>query len=95
MLGESLRGVVAQQLMRKSDGHGRVAALEIMVGTPAIGNLIREAKTRGAQVITGIDMFIRQAGLQFKLFTGLEPPIDEMSAVLRRELSPVRIHDGD
>ncbi len=45
MLGESLRGVVAQQLMRKADGNGRVAALEIMVGTPAIGNLIREAKT--------------------------------------------------
>jgi twitching motility protein PilT len=45
MLGESLRGVVAQQLMKRADGQGRVAALEIMVGTPAIGNLIREAKT--------------------------------------------------
>jgi len=45
MLGESLRGVVAQQLLRKADGTGRVAALEIMVGTPAIGNMIREAKT--------------------------------------------------
>jgi twitching motility protein PilT len=45
MLGESLRGVVAQQLLRKTDGSGRVAALEVMVGTPAIGNMIREAKT--------------------------------------------------
>ena len=45
MLGESLRGVVAQQLLRKADGSGRVAALEVMVGTPAIGNMIREAKT--------------------------------------------------
>ena len=44
MLSESLRGVVAQQLLRKKGG-GRVAAYEIMVGTPAIGNLIREAKT--------------------------------------------------
>jgi twitching motility protein PilT len=45
MLGESLRGVVSQQLLRTADGNGRVAALEIMVGTPAIANMIREAKT--------------------------------------------------
>ena len=45
MLGESLRGVVAQQLLRKTDGAGRVAALEVMVGTPALGNMIREGKT--------------------------------------------------
>ena len=44
-LGESLRGVVAQQLLRTADGKGRVAAHEIMVGTPALGNLIREGKT--------------------------------------------------
>jgi twitching motility protein PilT len=45
MLGESLRGVVAQQLLRTADGKGRVAALEVMVGTPALGNMIREGKT--------------------------------------------------
>jgi twitching motility protein PilT len=45
MLSETLRGVVAQQLLRTADGRGRVAALEILVGTPAIGNLIREGKT--------------------------------------------------
>jgi twitching motility protein PilT len=45
MLSESLRGVVAQQLLRKKGGKGRVAAHEILVGTPAVANLIREAKT--------------------------------------------------
>lgn len=45
MLSESLKGVVCQQLLKTADGKGRVAALEIMLGTPAIGNLIREAKT--------------------------------------------------
>jgi twitching motility protein PilT len=45
MLSESLKGVVCQQLLRTADGKGRVAALEIMVGTAAIGNLIREGKT--------------------------------------------------
>jgi twitching motility protein PilT len=45
MLSESLRGVVAQQLLRKKGGAGRVAAHEILVGTPAVANLIREGKT--------------------------------------------------
>lgn len=44
MLSESLRGVIAQQLLRKKAG-GRVAAHEILVGTPAVANLIREGKT--------------------------------------------------
>jgi len=45
MLSESLKGVVCQQLLKTADGKGRVAALEIMIGTPAIANLIREGKT--------------------------------------------------
>jgi len=45
MLSESLKGVVAQQLLRRKGGKGRVAAQEILVGTPAVGNLIREGKT--------------------------------------------------
>ncbi len=44
MLAESLRGVVAQSLFSRADGQGRVAAFEIMKGTKAIANLIREAK---------------------------------------------------
>jgi len=45
MLSESLKGVICQQLLKTADGKGRVAALEIMLGTPAIANLIREGKT--------------------------------------------------
>ena len=44
-LSNSLRGVVAQQLIVRADGKGRVIASEVMVGTPAIANLIREAKS--------------------------------------------------
>src|SRR3989339_1653009 len=44
VLSESLRGVICQQLLKTADGKGRAAALEIMVGNPAIGNLIREGK---------------------------------------------------
>jgi len=44
-LSESLKGVIAQNLFRRVDKPGRVAGLEILVVTPAIANLIREAKT--------------------------------------------------
>ena len=44
MLSESLQGIVAQQLLRKRDGSGRVAANEILVGTSALSNVIREGK---------------------------------------------------
>jgi len=43
MLSESLRAVISQTLLKKIGG-GRVAAHEIMIGTPAIRNLIRENK---------------------------------------------------
>ncbi|MDB5729565.1 MAG: type pilus twitching motility protein PilT [Noviherbaspirillum sp.] len=44
MLSESLQAVISQTLLKTKDGTGRVAAHEIMLGTPAIRNLIREAK---------------------------------------------------
>lgn len=42
MLASSLQGVVAQTLLRKADGGGRIGAFEILVGTNAVRNLIRE-----------------------------------------------------
>lgn len=44
MLADSIRGIVAQSLFTRADGQGRVAAFEIMKGTKAIANLIRENK---------------------------------------------------
>jgi len=51
MLSESLKAVISQTLMKKIGG-GRVAAHEIMIGTPAIRNLIREDKV--AQMYSAI-----------------------------------------
>jgi len=45
MLSESLRGVISQNLLKKADGKGRVATLEILLSTSASNNLIRENKT--------------------------------------------------
>ncbi|WP_294945373.1 type IV pilus twitching motility protein PilT [Sulfurivirga sp.] len=44
MLSESLQGVISQTLLKRADGKGRVAAYEVMLGTPAVRNLIREDK---------------------------------------------------
>ncbi|MEO8204688.1 MAG: PilT/PilU family type 4a pilus ATPase [Chthoniobacterales bacterium] len=45
MVSESLRGVISQQLIPRADGRGRVLAMEILVNTPAVANIIREART--------------------------------------------------
>jgi twitching motility protein PilT len=45
MLSDSLAGIVAQQLLRRADGSGRVAAQEILIGTPGVASAIREGKT--------------------------------------------------
>ncbi len=62
MLSESLQAVISQTLIKTKDGNGRVAAHEIMVGTPAIRNLIREAKI--AQMYSSI-----QTGTQYGMQT--------------------------
>jgi twitching motility protein PilT len=62
MLSTSLRGVVSQQLLQRSDKSGRVAALEILVNTPASANLIRQGKLDQLENVM-------QAGGQFGMRT--------------------------
>lgn len=45
MVSESLRGIISQQLVPRIDGTGRALAIEILMNTPAVANVIREAKT--------------------------------------------------
>jgi twitching motility protein PilT len=61
MLSESLRGIISQQLVRRADGNGRVAVLEILTSTPAIAHMIRENKTQ--QINTAIQTG-RRDGMQ-------------------------------
>jgi twitching motility protein PilT len=51
MVSESLEGVIAQSLIPTADGKSRVAALEILVGVPALRNLVREDKTTQIQSV--------------------------------------------
>src|SRR5436853_755057 len=61
MVSESLRGVISQQLIPRSEGKGRVLALEILTNTPAVANVIREAKTF---MLPGIIQTGKKQGMQ-------------------------------
>jgi 3-dehydroquinate dehydratase/shikimate dehydrogenase len=65
------------------------------VYTPETTLLVKEARARGCHVITGVDMFIRQAAQQFRLFTGQEPPIPLMEKTIRRALSPIVVREDE
>lgn len=69
MFSESLQAVVTQMLLKRKDGKGRVAALEIMIGTPAVKNLVRENKI--AQIPSSL-----QTGRQFGMQTMDQALID-------------------
>jgi 3-dehydroquinate dehydratase/shikimate dehydrogenase len=53
--------------------------------------LIKQARDCECKVITGIDMFVGQAAMQFKHFTGQDPPTDLMRRVIKQAISPVKV----
>ncbi|MEY2481985.1 MAG: twitching motility protein PilT [Verrucomicrobiota bacterium] len=61
MVGESLRGIISQQLVPSADGKSRVLALETLTNTPAVANVIREAKT---YMLPGIIQTGKKQGMQ-------------------------------
>jgi twitching motility protein PilT len=60
MVSESLRGIVSQQLIPRADGMGRTVAMEILLNSPAVANVIREAKTF---MLPGIIQTGKKAGM--------------------------------
>lgn len=52
--------------------------------------MIKLARERGCLAVTGVDMFLRQAALQFKLYTGQDAPVDVMVVALKHKLTPLR-----
>jgi twitching motility protein PilT len=61
MISESLRGIISQQLIPRADGTGRVLAIETLTNTPAVSNIIREARTF---MLPGIIQTGRKQGMQ-------------------------------
>lgn len=88
MLSESIRSVISQTLLKKVGG-GRVAAHEIMIGTPAIRNLIRENKVpqmySAIQTGQGIGMQTLDQNLQGLLQKGIITKADAMTKAANKD----------
>jgi twitching motility protein PilT len=98
MLSESLKGVVAQTLLKKKGG-GRVAALEILVVTSAIANLIREGKTfqipSAMQVGRGLGMqTINDAVIELVKAGTVEPQEAYDRAIVKKEMGLLLTRSG-
>jgi len=52
--------------------------------------LVKQAREQGCRVITGVDMFVTQAALQFKIFSGQQPPLEQMRQEVIRAIGPAR-----
>ncbi|SHE60420.1 twitching motility protein PilT [Desulforamulus putei DSM 12395] len=80
-LANTIQGVVAQQLLPRIDRPGRIAAIEVMVATPAIRNLIREGKTYQiiSQIQTGAKFGMQSLDMSLKA-------LYQMKAVSRDEV---------
>jgi twitching motility protein PilT len=92
MLSESLQAVIAQTLLKKRDGNGRIAAHEIMIGTPAIRNLIRENKIAQMysiiQTSQGMGMQTLDQCLVENVKKGLINPADAKTIAVDKTLFP-------
>lgn len=74
------------------DGHLRAEMIVFdTVYNPENTLLIKLARQQGCAVVTGVDMFVRQAALQFQLFTGQEAPAGVMRETLKRATSAARM----
>ena len=74
-LAASLQGVVAQKLLPRADGPGRVAAFEILIATPAVRNLIREGKTHQLPSIIQTNARLGMVTMEMSLKTLLQQGI--------------------
>ncbi len=92
MLSESIRAVISQALLKKKDGEGRIAAHEIMLGTPAIRNLIRENKLAqmNSMIQTGAQhgMQTLDQNLQELIKQGLITPFEAKTKANNKDLFP-------
>jgi twitching motility protein PilT len=83
-LADSLKGVMAQSLFKRIDIKGRIAALEVMVGTPAVANLIRESKTH--QLVN-----VLQTGKKYGMRT-MDDGIEDL--LQKKMISPEEAFEG-
>jgi twitching motility protein PilT len=89
MLAEALVGVIAQQLLRTADGTGRVAAQEVLLGTPALAAMIRDGKTMQIpsmmQANQALGMQTMDMALERLVASGKVGPEDALAKAIDKE----------
>jgi 3-dehydroquinate dehydratase/shikimate dehydrogenase len=60
------------------------------VYNPETTLLLKNARDRSCTTVSGIEMFVRQAAVQYELFTGQPAPLDKMRDAIREGISPIR-----
>ena len=98
MVSESLKAVVSQTLLPRRDGNGRVAAWEILRNTPAVGGLIREAKTfqipTAMQTGANVGMNLMDTSLLRLVQDGTVDPRVAYDRALRKEAFEPFLEEG-
>jgi len=79
-----------EEMPVEPDVVGRSKLVFDAVYNPVETRLLREAKRLGVKYLTGFEMFVRQAAEQFRLWTGLQPPVEVMRTVLRARLGTAK-----
>ena len=88
MLAESILGIVAQALIPRKDGKGRVAALEILIANVAIRNLIREGKTFQIPSIIQTSQHLGMQSIDFQLKDLVTKGIITKEEAMKKALDP-------
>ena len=88
MLANVLEGVLSQTLLPTADGQGRVAAVEVMIASPAVRNLIRESKTHQIPGIIETSQRVGMKTLDQALVELFRRGIVSLDEVLSRATNP-------
>ena len=65
----------------------RVIDFSAEIAGPYATKLLADAKCRGLETVSGVEMFVNQAALQFEHFTGIDAPVDVMRKVVMDHLT--------
>lgn len=96
MLGGSIEGIIAQTLIKRADGAGRVAGMEVMLGSPAIRNMIREGKTPQLYSLMQVGKGMGMRTMKDSVYELLERgTIDDAGAKMALNIHDTKDSDSD
>lgn len=87
-LSSSIDGIISQQLLPRKDGQGRVAAIEVLIGTPAVRNIIREGKSSQLESTMQTGAKYGMIVLNNYLIKLYENGLIDMETTIRRSTNP-------